>query len=37
MKIKVLQLGKEDKEKQKWAQAKGITYRAIFVSPINTP
>ena len=26
----VLLFGKEEREKQKWAQDKGITYRAIF-------
>jgi hypothetical protein len=31
----VLQLGKEEREKQKWAQ--GIIDRAIFISPIKTP
>jgi hypothetical protein len=33
----VLQFGKEEREKQKWAQGKGILDRAIFVSPIKTP
>ena len=33
----VLQLGKEEREKQKLAQGKGIFDRAIFVLPIKTP
>ena len=33
----VLQLGKEEREKQKLAQGKAIFDRAIFVLPIKTP
>jgi len=33
----VLRLRKEEREKQKWTQGKGILDRAIFVSPIRTP
>ena len=30
MLIKCFTFGKEEREKQKWAQGKGITYRVIF-------
>ena len=33
----VLQLGKKEREKQKWAQGKGMIDRTIFVLTIKTP
>ena len=35
MMIKLL-LEKEEREKQKWAQGKGVTYRVIFVLSLKT-
>ena len=36
MLIKCFTFGKEEREKQKWAQGKGITIGAIFVLVIKT-
>ena len=35
--IKCSTFRKEEREKQKWAQGKGIFDRVIFVLPIKTP
>jgi hypothetical protein len=35
--IKCSSFGKEEREKQKWAQGKGICDRAIFYFALKTP
>jgi hypothetical protein len=35
--IKCFTFGKEEREKQKWAQGKGICDRAIFCFALKTP